>query len=245
MILGVGNNKGGTGKSSMSGLLAKELSKNSKVIICDLDGQGNTSDWCLSDDQFKEFDIGDVLQKKADATDAIVNVREDLDILPCYAIGGELKRWSETDMMRVKNPFHKLFRRLHDLGYNYIVCDTSPSMSSLEREIFSAVDEVVIVAGAERFSFEGIENFMKHLKEIKENMDGTFIAEKLILNRVNKSFGAHKGYLKSLEEKGDFNVFLFGQTQSVANAQVARQFLDEHDPKNKYLPVIENLVEAL
>ena len=245
MIIALGNMKGGVGKSSMTGMLSRELAKDKKVIMLDLDQQGNISDWFLTDDLFKQYDIGDVMNKKADVQDAIVQVRENLDIIPCFAIGGELKRWSETDMMRVKDPFHKLFRRLHELGYNYIVCDTSPSMSALEREIFSAVDEIIIVAGAERFSFEGIESFQSHLEEIRENLDGNFNNDKLILNRVNTSFGAHRGYMKQLEEKEGIKLFIVGQSQSIANAQLKRQFLDEYDSNNKYLPVMAELAGVM
>jgi len=245
MIVALGNMKGGVGKSSMTGMLAKELSKDKKVIMLDLDQQGNVSDWFLTDDLFKQHDIGDVMNKKVEVEDAIVQVRKNLDIIPCFAIGGELKNWSETEMTRVKNPFHKLFKRLHQLGYNYIVCDTSPSMSALEREIFSAVDEIITVAGAERFSFEGIESFQSHLEEIRENLDGNFNNDKLILNRVNESFGAHKGYMQQLREKEGIKLFVVGQSQSIANAQLKRQFLDEYDSKNKWLPVMAQIGEVI
>lgn len=245
MIVALGNMKGGVGKSSMTGMLAKELSKDNKVIMLDLDQQGNISDWFLTDDLFKQYDIGDVMSKKADVRDAIVQVRDNLDIIPCFAVGGELKRWSETDMMRVKDPFHKLFRRLHELGYNYIICDTSPSMSALEREIFSAVDEIIIVAGAERFSAEGIESFQSHLEDIRENLDGNFNNDKLILNRVNTSFGAHKGYIADFKSRDNIKLFIVGQSQSIANAQLKRQFLDEYDPENKYLPVMKEIAGVI
>lgn len=74
--------KGGVGKTTLSGNIARLLSQNQKVAIIDCDPQGNTSSWFLKEAPAHE--LADVLQGSIEVRDALVDITENLSILPTF-----------------------------------------------------------------------------------------------------------------------------------------------------------------
>ena len=235
--------KGGTGKTTMSGNMAAVLSSTGKrVLMVDADPQGNLSSWYITGGI--NFDLCDVLQGKAVVGDAIINIKPGLDILGTIAIDGELKTWSETTLLQKPFIFYDLVEQVAGLGYDYLVVDLSPGISNLEKSILSVMDEVIGVLSAEFFSLDGLEIFESELNKLRKDRRATFIADKIIINRVNRAYTLHRSYLEEIE-KLKYQTFTIGQSTGFSDSVPAHLSLIDYDPQNKYIPELNKIAEVI
>lgn len=235
--------KGGTGKTTTAGNLAFTLSQaGCRVLLCDADSQGNASAWLHP--SAIQNEMADVLAGKATLADAILKVRENLDILPTFAIGGSLKTWAETSLPSKPFAFQDLLKAIEAAGYSHCIFDLSPGSSILERSILAAVDLCLPVIRPETFSVDGLEILKDSLDTVRRDLRARVLAPALVVNGMNKSFAVHKAYFEQLR-KVDYTVYTTGQSTRVTEAQTVNKFLWEHDPKNDLLPEYERLAKGI
>ena len=235
--------KGGVGKTSVSGTIAASLARRgAKTVLIDSDPQGNSSSWYC--DELVEHDIADVLTGRAELSQVIKPLSANLCVIPVVAIGGNLKEWSETKLTQTPKAFEFLNADLASLGFDYAVFDCSPSFSQLERAVIAEVDEVINPLSPEFFSVDGIEIFLAELRTIEQSYRRKIQNNKIVLNMVNKSFARHKEFCRVIE-KLDYQVFIIPQDSKIAECQIARQNLYDFAPQAKSLPYFESLTDSL
>lgn len=235
--------KGGTGKTTMSGNVGAVLAHSGKkVLLVDCDPQGNLSSWFITGGI--KNDLCDVLQGKAFLKDAVINIKPGLDMLGTIAIDGELKSWSETTLFQKPYAFPDLLEQMQSLNYDYAVFDLSPGISNLEKSILSVVDEVVGVLSAEFFSLDGLEIFENELNKLRKDRRAKFTADKIIINRVNKAYTLHKTYLAEIE-KLKYMTFTIGQNTAISDSVPAHVSLIDFEAENKYIPELQKIAGVL
>lgn len=101
----------------MSGNIARLLSESQKVAIVDCDPQGNTSSWFLTESPAHE--LADVLQGNVEVKAALVDITDNLSILPTFSLDGLLKQYAETRLNA--EPF--IFEELGKVQFNKIACN--------------------------------------------------------------------------------------------------------------------------
>jgi chromosome partitioning protein len=236
--------KGGTSKSTTAGGLAWALRRRGKVLLVDADPQANLTGW-LHPQPF-EYELADVVNGSLYLADgAIRMIREGLDLLPSFAIGGQLKDWAETSFLtRRPQAFQYLTEEVIAAGYDYLVYDLGPGASTLERSIIATVDECLPVVRPETFSVDGLQTFEATIAEIRKHMRARVAVPRLVVGALNRSFGIHLGYLEAIE-KLPYQVYVIGQTTKLPEAQGLHSFLAEHDAGNRVLAEYERLAEAI
>ena len=143
-IIAIANQKGGVGKSTTAINLAACLAeKEQKVLIVDIDPQGNaTSGLGVSKDDV-ENTIYQVMLGTISADDAIQkDVFDNLDVLPSNVnLAG-----AEIELIDVENREYILKNILYDIKdrYDYIVLDCPPSLSMLTVNAMTAADTVLV-----------------------------------------------------------------------------------------------------
>jgi cellulose biosynthesis protein BcsQ len=224
--------KGGVGKTTCSVNTAFELARaHGKTLLVDADPQGNATSWMVTSG-FSN-DLCDVLKGAVGLADAIVQVRENLWILPTFAIGGELRPWTDLNLAnKPKSVTHNVLGRAKELGFEFVVFDMSPGMATLERALVRNASEVVGIVKAEYFSFDGLETYEHEIGKLREDFDADFVADKLILNQVNKGFGVHRAFSEKLTLT-KYELFSVGQSTKITESQVHHLALREYDEKNK------------
>lgn len=180
--------KGGVGKTTLSGTMAYEVSKKGKTILIDCDPQGSASSWYLED---YDYELANVLYKKISVEDAICNAASNLDILPTFGLEGGLKLYGETKLNDEPFAFCKLFDKLEALGYEYVIADLSPGIGRLEKAILYACHSVITPMTPEHFSLDGLEIFESELKRLKEDMDRSPEHRIVVLNAFDARIGQH------------------------------------------------------
>jgi cellulose biosynthesis protein BcsQ len=235
--------KGGVGKTSVSGTVAFSLARQGKkTVFVDCDPQGNASSWYC--DEVIDCDIADVLARRVPLEQAVRPVTAGLSIVPVVAIGGSLKEWSETKLAQTPKAFEFLTADLAAMGFEYAVFDCSPSFSQLERAVIAEADEVVNPLSPEFFSVDGIEIFIAELRKIEEAYRRTIRNDKIALNMVNKSFVRHREFRRVLEGL-NYRIFVLPQDAKIAECQIAHKSLYDFAPQAKSIPNFEALTAAL
>jgi chromosome partitioning protein len=180
--------KGGVGKTTLSGTIAHELKTHGKTILIDGDPQANSSSWYLTTPPKNE--LADVLQGKVSLKEAIVN-SSGLDILPSFGLDGSLKLYGETKLAEEPFIFIDLMEELHKLDYRFAIVDLSPGIGRLERAALVGCDEVITPMTPEFFSLDGIEIFCTELDRLKKAMRKAPNHSKIVVNAYDARIAQH------------------------------------------------------
>ena len=155
-IIAIANQKGGVGKTTTAINLSACLAEaGQKVLVIDIDPQGNTtSGYGLSKTEIEKT-VYEVILRECDIKEAIVeDVIENLDILPSNVnLAG-----AEIDLIDVENREYTLKESISEIRekYEYIILDCPPSLSMLTVNAMTAADTVLVPIQCEYYALEGL-----------------------------------------------------------------------------------------
>ena len=167
-IFAITNQKGGVGKTTTTVNLAASLkSIKRRVLMIDLDPQGNATTGSGVDKNNLQTSIYDVLTGRCDAKAAIVHAENaGYDILPA---NGDLTA-AEVELLSLENKEFRLRDALKQVSenYDYIIIDCPPSLSMLTVNGLVAADSVIIPMQCEYYALEGLSALMNTITGITQ-----------------------------------------------------------------------------
>ncbi len=183
-IIAVTNQKGGVGKTTTAINLGAALAmKGNKVLIVDLDPQGNASTGLGIEPQDRESTTYDLLLEESPLESVVLQTEiENLWIAPATT------DLSSADIELVAN--EKRSHLLHDslraptaerLGLDYILIDCPPSLNLLTVNALVAAHSVLIPLQSEFFALEGLSQLMLTIREVREAANPKLRIEGVVL----------------------------------------------------------------
>ena len=180
-VIALANQKGGVGKTTSTINLSAALGiKNKKVLLIDLDPQGNATSGVGVDKESAENSIYDVLINDVDIKDAIVKTNcKNLDLCPSniQLAGAEIEM---VDIEKREFVFKNAIKDIRN-EYDYILIDCPPSLGLLTLNAFVAVDTILIPIQCEYYALEGLSQLIKTIKEIKKSLNKDLDLEGVLL----------------------------------------------------------------
>ena len=168
-VVSFSNQKGGVGKTtSCVNIAAQIANKGKKVLMIDMDPQGNaTSGLGLSKSKIKKT-IYDVIIGRCEASEAIIKTAfKNLSVIPATIdlAGAELELY---DLEENTENFAKIALNSIKDDYDYIFIDCPPSLGMLTIKALSISDGIVIPMQCEFYSLEGMSQLLNTVKKIRK-----------------------------------------------------------------------------
>ncbi len=165
------NNKGGVGKTTTCHQFAQQLSKDKKVLILDLDPQGNTTSKFIENrDEISNCAYKLLLDEQVSFNESIIEFNSNI-----HVIGNTLELQNANNEMLLKavttTPATRLKSKLQNSeivnNYDYLLIDCPPTMDLLVTNALTITDKVIIPIMADGYSILGIEMLLKLINKIK------------------------------------------------------------------------------
>jgi len=226
----IGNFKGGTGKTVSSVSIAHALIlKGKRILLIDADPQGNSSNWI--EPKGIEYELADIISGKISIDQAIITTKQGFDMIITFP-DGDLRRIAESQL--IQKPY-AIADMLETLGnkYDFIIVDTSPAFSPLERSIALAVDEVIVPVELEFFAVDGLGQFDKNIQELNKNWRSKIKINMILLTKYNKSFSRHNILLKRITQNQGYNFYTIRQDAIIAESIGLNQTIYDRDSQAK------------
>jgi len=174
-LVTVANQKGGVGKTTTSVNLAASLARQGqRVLVIDLDPQGNASTALGVDHTSGTISSYEVLIGHSEASEAVQvsPANPDLMCIPATIdlAGAEVELVS---MVRREYRLYDAIRRgfLREFGFDYVFIDCPPSLGLLTINAMTAVNEVLIPIQCEYYALEGVGQLLGNIGMIRENLN--------------------------------------------------------------------------
>ena len=179
-IIAIANQKGGVGKTTTCVNLAAALaSMQKRVLLIDLDPQGNATMGCGVDKYDVETSVYDILVEQTPISTVLVRSEENgCDVLPANS---DLTA-AEIQLMDMDGRERRLKDALNAVReqYDYLLIDCPPSLNVLTLNAFVAADSVLVPIQCEYYALEGLSALLETIEGIRESVNPSLEIEGLL-----------------------------------------------------------------
>jgi chromosome partitioning protein len=200
-VIALSSNKGGILKTSLAVNLAGTLAThNKKVLLIDMDNQGNVATTFGLDPDDIEWTIYDLLTKNKELANpdlALQKVNNNIDVI----VANDDMAYFEIDVLTDTDHYPKYFELLKDVislfkqKYDYIIVDTPPQMGLIAANVFYAVQDVIIPFQPEEYAFRSLVKSVAAIDKFKK-VNSNLNVKKIVPVKVKRTV-MHQAYLDS------------------------------------------------
>ena len=171
LVVALANQKGGVGKSTTAINLAASLAfQDQRVLLIDLDPQGNASSGLGIDRGSITISIYDVLLKESPLEDAV----EPTSVLNLFVVPATIDlAGSEIELVSMFSRETRLRSAISELDseFDVVLIDCPPSLGLLTVNALTAADEVLIPIQCEYYALEGLSQLLRNVELVSANLN--------------------------------------------------------------------------
>lgn len=231
ITISVALQKGGVGKSTTAQALASTLGfKHKKVLLIDMDSQGNVTYSSGADDP--AHTIFDVLSEDIGAVEALIYCKYyDLLAADTYLTNIEMSENAEPTLLKnVLKPIKG--------NYDFIIIDTPPALGNLSFNSLVASDYVVIPTEPRPFALQGLGKLNDTIKRVRNTLNPSLKVLGILLIKYSNRTVLNRDIKAMIEEYAEqMNTIVFNASIregiAVAEAQTVRKPLIDYANSSK------------
>ena len=244
------NQKGGVGKTTTNINLAACLAiKGKKVLILDIDPQGNTTSGIGVSKKTLDKTVYNILvDPDFDPNEAIIHTEvENLDLIPASVdLAG-----AEVELVSMKGREISLKKGLDKIRhkYDYIFIDCPPSLGLLTINSLTAVDSVLIPIQCEFYALEGVSQLVSTIELVRKSLNPRLTVQGVILSMFDGRTNLSVQVVQEVKKYFGSKVYttVIPRNVRLAEAPSYGMPITEYDPKSKgaeaYMEFAEEFLE--
>jgi chromosome partitioning protein len=180
-VVAIANQKGGVGKSTTAINLGAGLAfQGERVLIVDLDPQGNTSSGLGIDRAGIEMSTYDILVDGVPVSDVL----EPTSVKGLHAVPATIElAGAEIELVSMFSREQRLKKSLVDITdeYDFVLIDCPPSLGLLTINGLAAADEVLIPIQCEYYALEGVSQLTRNIELVTGSLNPQLVIEGVVL----------------------------------------------------------------
>lgn len=246
-IIVIANQKGGVGKTTTAINLSAYIAiKKKRVLLIDMDPQGNASGGFDIDPSSVTKTVYDVMLGEASIEDAIIsNVRPKLSIVPSDVNLAA----AEIQLSDVPYKNHILKKELGKIRdkYDYIIMDCPPSLNILTINAMCAADSVIVPLQCEYYALEGLAQLMQTVSLIQERENDRLRIEGIVFTMYDGRTNLATQVVENVTQNTDKKIYkcIIPRNVRLAEAPSYGMPITEYDPKSSGAKAYEKLASKV
>ena len=242
-VIAIANQKGGVGKTTTSVNLSACLGElGQRVLLIDIDPQGNATSGLGIDKGKIEKSIYDVLVDDIPIKDTVIGTEVDnLKVLPAtiQLAGAEIELVASMSReTKLKKAIDKIKNE-----YDFVIIDCPPSLGLLTINSLTAANSILVPIQCEFYALEGLSQLLKTITLIQDNLNQDLVLEGVVLTMFDSRTNLSGQVVQEVKNHFQQKVFktIIPRNVRLSEAPSFGRPVIKYDPKSKGAEVYYNL----
>lgn len=247
-VIVVTNQKGGVAKTTTAVNLAACLAHyKKKVLLIDMDPQGNASGGLGVNKNEIEYSVYDVLVNEVGIDEVVIPLSKRMWILPANVglAGAELELADAVSReTRLKSALEQVKER-----FDFVIIDTPPSLGLLTINALTAADTFLVPMQGEYFALEGLTQLLGTVKIVQQSLNPNLKMEGILMTMVDKRTNLNTQVMEEVRKSFKAKVFetVIPRNVRLSEAPSYGMSILDYDPKSKgadkYLSLAKEVIK--